>query len=616
VKDKKYILDEFLKDKVEDAHFAFKEAHWLNALSAINNQEDDEKKKGSFWIFSASLIGILFVALMGWLFVNNKSTNNKNNPSTDAIVYNNKVAPNNVEKNNKDKSIEHTNNELPISESNYPITSSNANSSIYTDAPLVGNSQSSQKPIVTANNNSNSNNFNNISNTSTNNINSNTNSNVTSAVLPEISNNAAAIQTDLNNNSTTQVLVNHLSPITTNDKPITTKNTLNSNSKNKVKSKSNNSTNTSNNAIIGNNSNATITNNFNANNVPTVSDLNNANNSNTSNPTKTNNKKVKYTNQNSNTNKLANANPLISKNSNENKNLAQSNKANNNTNKTNKENKGNDQVNAKPNNNLDYTSKTKIVKVNTKSKTNNGAEITDDNWLNPTKITIIQRAPASKVAVANSDELKRNEINNADIKVNTTAATPRLQKSKASAFTTAGIQYVALPNTTSTWASAPFMGFGYRLPLGYKLNLLGSANMAYVSGLNYNYTATSTQYGFGVTNNTYTLQHNALLQLMLPFTLEYKYNLKHALLAGMGATLNLQVVGTEKPFGTATTNSFVAFDNNYKFINPFVNFGYTYSINNSFSINAMYYQGLQNISNFNTNNFNSRLQCGIQYFLK
>lgn len=68
-------LDRYLKSKVEEAHFEFKEIYWEKALKMLD-AEDERKKRPGIWRWF-TLLGTLIVLSVGAFFISNKKSTSK-----------------------------------------------------------------------------------------------------------------------------------------------------------------------------------------------------------------------------------------------------------------------------------------------------------------------------------------------------------------------------------------------------------------------------------------------------------------------------------------------------------------------------------------------------------
>ena len=76
-----HILDQFLKEKVEESNFDFDESNWLKVSQML---DDEDKKKRGFGFWRAAMLGALVLLLgAGSVFISKiyhgkKQKNNKN----------------------------------------------------------------------------------------------------------------------------------------------------------------------------------------------------------------------------------------------------------------------------------------------------------------------------------------------------------------------------------------------------------------------------------------------------------------------------------------------------------------------------------------------------------
>ncbi len=75
MQDDNNLLDQYLKSKVEEADFAFKEEYWLKAAKMLD-EADNQKKRPAFWRWF-SLLGVLITVSVGAFFYSHKPEKNK-----------------------------------------------------------------------------------------------------------------------------------------------------------------------------------------------------------------------------------------------------------------------------------------------------------------------------------------------------------------------------------------------------------------------------------------------------------------------------------------------------------------------------------------------------------
>lgn len=81
------LLDQYLKDKVEEASFDFKEEYWLKA-SQMLDEEDRKKKRPFFWRWVV-VLGVLITAGIGTLIYSNKNNDSNKDSNKSDIAQNN-----------------------------------------------------------------------------------------------------------------------------------------------------------------------------------------------------------------------------------------------------------------------------------------------------------------------------------------------------------------------------------------------------------------------------------------------------------------------------------------------------------------------------------------------
>jgi hypothetical protein len=106
VKNDKNILDNYLKEKVENTHFDLQESHWQHALAALDAQDDEDKKAVAWW---KTLAVIALVIVSGIAYTLFSHPNKKPKPMavvpTDVIVKQKEVVTVNDNKNKSNNDI-------------------------------------------------------------------------------------------------------------------------------------------------------------------------------------------------------------------------------------------------------------------------------------------------------------------------------------------------------------------------------------------------------------------------------------------------------------------------------------------------------------------------------
>lgn len=177
-------------------------------------------------------------------------------------------------------------------------------------------------------------------------------------------------------------------------------------------------------------------------------------------------------------------------------------------------------------------------------------------------------------------------------------------------------------NVTSPiqWGLSPYVGLGLSKPFSDRLTLATQVGFTYFNGLNVSEKSSIVQYSFGVDSNNTIVTHKRLLQTYLPISLYYQIQKNNYLFGLIGASYAFDVsseVENTKNSSNKTQNGYRSGFNQFDF---FAGGGYAYRLSNQFMLQTSFQQGFIDMTKNqyfkNTNNMQTRIQIGIKYFLK
>jgi hypothetical protein len=610
VKNGKNILDNYLKEKVEEAHFDLQEEHWQHALAALDAQDDDDKKPFGWWR-TLAIAGLLLLSGIAytWYTAKPKQSLASANIPADVVVKQNNttpiatnILPNTTNTSDVATNATNTQTNIASTQTNTTSTTSNNTDSYATPDANIGTTASTNNTdIVTKRKNTSTkqkaiakdrqtvpSQSTDTDNTLTQDANQDLATTTDATAIP-VTNEVKPIVVESKLVKASKQIVNRIEKLVSNKPAKNLKIVQKSNTS--IADKVPNTT-----IIADDNTDKPIVNKV----SKTKNTIDATNDTNITIGLKTKSKKNKSTTTvTTNKDALAKAKTTTKTITN---NTAQ-------------------QVNAVQENTSAVTTKSEepITKRNPKylgnlydyKETKSLA-----SWTNPKgqpEIVIVNKQQAV-------DATTNVTTGNEDI------PQPKWQANKSSKSITATVlgSLAASPKTNTgatNWQPSAYAGVGYWFPMSDKWDMHVQVGATYMGGLTYNYTATNFRFGFGVDSTLFSLQHKSLYQLCIPITAAYKFSLKHSIMGGFGANFGLDVSSDVKNFSATATSRQWGYNTGYTSIAPFLQLGYNYQLNKHIYLHALWQQGLVDITNNvqlgNMNvDRNSKASIGVTYKLK
>lgn len=186
----------------------------------------------------------------------------------------------------------------------------------------------------------------------------------------------------------------------------------------------------------------------------------------------------------------------------------------------------------------------------------------------------------------------------------------------------------------ASWAYSPYIGFGAGRQIAPRLTLTMNAGFTWFNGLNTTSSVSSYQYSFGVDSTTFTVAYKKLLQLYLPFSVYYKLAGNHFLMMALGANWTMDVsskvtetrsVNTGFP-GNATrqpvssSSSQTGYRSGFNPFDVYAQIGYCYRFQQRYMLQLSVQQGFFDMTKNsffgnNLRNTQSRISLGLKYTL-
>jgi hypothetical protein len=102
------------------------------------------------------------------------------------------------------------------------------------------------------------------------------------------------------------------------------------------------------------------------------------------------------------------------------------------------------------------------------------------------------------------------------------------------------------------WGLAPYVGVGIEKPISNKITMSSHVGFTYFNGLNVHKTVSSSIYSFGLDSSAISVYYKKMLQIYLPFAIDYQIKHKHYLMASIGASYAMNVLSTYEEFKTSS----------------------------------------------------------------
>jgi hypothetical protein len=615
VKQDKTILDKYLQEQMQDDAFELNEAHWQHALAALE-QEDKDRKAIAWWKIIA-FVGVMVAGALGYLFTSTHKDNASNHDVTKDVIVNGKSKSTDATNTTTSTNIlEEQNNANATSTAQQTNTTNDVETNTVSSSSSASASSSSPSNTTTTSSRKKGNKKSTTAQEQT-----------TTVQQSQAEPNTTTLQTEEETQST-ELEYMPTSAIPTNKKVL--KESFGRITLSKIRKLFNKKKLQQPILVVPSEEESKNE------SAPIVSNVA------TSVENKTTEKKQKKSSI-----KNGEAQPVASKKEKEAKTIKQ---------KTKTESKQNNDANSKANSNAivsaheNSTNKTENTKAenDAPAKTNtspsptvvvNGKLVTekkdeDESWTNVKSKTIEIKPHADKKDTAstifaekqeattavNKKENEANENKKVESKssatppkdsvVTASAETPKpkkaIEKSTAGFVTSVGASAVPKIAAPTQYQVNPTVALNYLFPITTRFNIYGGLGLGYMNKLPYQYRATNYKYGFGVDSTVFTLQQKTLIQMHAPITMAYKLGVKHHLLLGAGATINLALINSVKDFSATAASATSGYQNGFT---PFLGFGsagYQYQINNNMALQLMYQAYWQDATNNtffgNTNN--------------
>ncbi len=170
------------------------------------------------------------------------------------------------------------------------------------------------------------------------------------------------------------------------------------------------------------------------------------------------------------------------------------------------------------------------------------------------------------------------------------------------------------------FSTSPYIMLGVERSLTRRITMAAQIGFTSFNGLNTLKNYTSYQYGFGVDSNVVEIQHQRLIQVLFPISIRYQLSPSHQVLMTAGISYHPDVQSNVRKQATTVSNQW-GYMQGISSSDAFLQIGYLWNIDSRFGVQAIYHQGVRDITsnNYFSKNQNDKLSgfsLGFRYNFK